>query len=424
MSDQPQLKDIAAALSKLPWSQVKAMSVQLNMELSTLTQIEQQYGTFSDRTLHSMDTWLRNDPEPSWARIVAALNTIEENALAARIQQQHCHPMETPPTSPASQPVATSDQLSLSGTNSTDAISTYPILPLPSTQPSHPQPTPSPQPASSSIPPPSEPTAEGTQPQGLPASCTPAATLPNQDAVERVIDEAAQLEKRFMKVVAHTKMEFSKKAPGFLDDLRITLTTLPISSEFKHLRFLRKQRDHIMNANSIDEIFKILDDYWDYTDYALLQHLVQEFGESALKREMSEYVAALEDFEQCTTIQQSNTASSDSRYLRRSVYRNYDFSTVDLQLQRDPAVFTLYKARQLEESVAKRACLEPYAVRLQRVRPSSVTITLRCPRVALELILEALQKDFLEAHQIVSVTIDYKPLEEYSEEYVKVCATS
>ena len=187
-----------------------------------------------------------------------------------------------------------------------------------------------------------------------------------------------------------------------------------------------------MNAKSIDDIFEILDDFWDYTDYTLLQHLVERFGEEALKKEMSEYVAALEQFEKGTTIQESNTASSSSRYPRRNTNRNqfpfeylYNFSsTVDLQLHRDPAVYTLYDARQLEESVSKRACLEPYTVRLQRVRPSSVAMTLTCPLVALELILEALEKDFLETHQIVSVTIDEKPLEEYSEEHVKVCATS
>ena len=43
-----------------------------------------------------------------------------------------------------------------------------------------------------------------------------------------------------------------------------------------------------MKAHSIDEIFKILDEYWDYPDYAVLQRLVEEFGESALKKEMSE----------------------------------------------------------------------------------------------------------------------------------------
>lgn len=88
MSDRPQLKDVAAALSKLTWSEVKAMAVQLGMELFTLTQIEQQYSVVSDRTLHSMDSWLHDDAEPSWAKIVAALNTTKETTLATSIERQ------------------------------------------------------------------------------------------------------------------------------------------------------------------------------------------------------------------------------------------------------------------------------------------------------------------------------------------------
>ena len=230
-----------------------------------------------------------------------------------------------------------------------------------------------------------------------------------------------------MEVLTNAKIEFRRKPVGFVEKLRVTLTTLPVSRRFKHLHFLREQSHHIMQANNVDEIFKILDDFWDYTDFTLLKHLVEKFGEEALKKEMSEYVSALEQFEKKTTIQESTSSNSRHRKRKRdeSTFTYlYNFSTVDLQLQRDPAVYTLYEARQLEESVSKRACLEPYTVLLQRVRQSSVTITLMCPRVALELILEALEKDFLETHQIVSVTIDRKPLEEYSEEYVKVCATS
>ena len=182
-----------------------------------------------------------------------------------------------------------------------------------------------------------------------------------------------------------------------------------------------------MNAKSIDEIFEILDDFWDYTDYALLQHLVERFGQNALKKKMSEYIAALKQFEKETTILESNTAKSISTCPRRNIEYvdrvEYNFSRVDLQLPRDPAVCTLYEARQLGESVAKRSCLESYAVRLQKVCPSSVAITLMFPCTALELILEALEKDFLETQKIVSVTIDWKRLEKYNKEYVKVCAT-
>ena len=239
-------------------------------------------------------------------------------------------------------------------------------------------------------------------------------------------DQASQLQDQFVGVLTNAKIEFRSKPVGFVEKLRVTLTTLPVSRRFEHLHFLRDHSDQIMKANSVDEIFKILDRYWDYTDYALLKHLVERFGEEALKKEMSEYVAALEQFEKRTTIQESNTASSSSRYPRRNINQFpfeylYNFSTVDLQLNRDPAVYTLYDAQQLKESITKQACLEPYTELLQGVRRSS---TLMCPRVALELILEALEKDFLEAHQIVSVTIDRKPLEKYSEEHVKVCATS
>ena len=84
-------------------------------------------------------------------------------------------------------------------------------------------------------------------------------------------DQASQLQDQFVGVITNTKIEFSKKPAGFLDHLRYTLTTLPVSQRFQHLHFLREQRQRIMNAKSIDDIFEILDDFWDYTDYALLQ---------------------------------------------------------------------------------------------------------------------------------------------------------
>ena len=114
-------------------------------------------------------------------------------------------------------------------------------------------------------------------------------------------DQASQLQDQFVGVLTNAKIEFRSKPVGFVEKLRITLTTLPVSRRFEHLHFLRDHSDQIMKANSVDEIFKILDRYWDYTDYALLEHLVERFGEEALKKEMSEYVAALEQFEKGTS---------------------------------------------------------------------------------------------------------------------------
>ena len=244
---------------------------------------------------------------------------------------------------------------------------------------------------------------------------------PNPDGAERVIDEALQLDEKFLSVLTHTKTEFSRKPAGFLNELRTTIITLRVSSRFKHLQFLTTERERILSAKSVDEVFMVLDDYWDYANYELLQYLVERFGESGLKKEMSEYVENLEEFEKKTTIQESESVASRNRHRKRPVHDGYEFSTVNIQLHKNPKVCTLYEARQAAESVAKKACLEPYVMRQRKVSCHSVQISLVFPRSALELILVALDEEFLETHQIISVTIDNKPHEEYTEDYVKVC---
>ena len=102
MSDRPQLKDIAVALSELKWSEVKSVAVQLGMDLPILSQIEDRYADLNERTLHSMQAWLQNSLDPSWANIVSALKTIKMFAVARGVERQYCQSVETPPTSPTS----------------------------------------------------------------------------------------------------------------------------------------------------------------------------------------------------------------------------------------------------------------------------------------------------------------------------------
>ena len=96
-----------------------------------------------------------------------------------------------------------------------------------------------------------------------------------------------------------------------------------------------------MNAKSVDEVFMILDDYWDYTNYELLQYLVEKFGESGLKKEMNKYVAELEEFEKKTTIQANDSAALNSTHRKRPMNDDYQFSIVDIHLPKDPEVSTL-----------------------------------------------------------------------------------
>ena len=221
-----------------------------------------------------------------------------------------------------------------------------------------------------------------------------------------------------MRVLTHTEIAFSEKPAGFLGRLRITLTTLPLSNKFKRLCFLETKKQEIEDAKSVSDIFKILRCHWNYGDYVLLQRLVKELGDRALRNEMGRYVAALKRFEKRTTIQHFSRAKPGDRDAP------YNFSEAVLQLNKDPSKCTLYEVRKLVESLATSAYLEQYVMFLSGHFSGSVIVKLAFPRVVLDLIISALNKAFRETHQIVSVTIDRKPLEEYSEEHVKVCATS
>ena len=115
MSVKPKLSQLALALKDLTWSEVKAMAVQLEIDYSKLEQIQQQNSELSDRLHSAMNSWLKSDPNASWAKIVRALKAISKNVLASELEQKYCQPPTTtatltqPPTDPS--PIASSDFL-------------------------------------------------------------------------------------------------------------------------------------------------------------------------------------------------------------------------------------------------------------------------------------------------------------------------
>ena len=64
-----------------------------------------------------------------------------------------------------------------------------------------------------------------------------------------------------------------------------------------------------MKATSVDEICDILGPYWNYTEYAFLECLINELGTRELQEEMKKYIAELEQFEKKTSVRDFNLAA-------------------------------------------------------------------------------------------------------------------
>lgn len=104
---KPQLSQLARALDKLTWCDVKCMAVQLGMPYSKLEQIQEGRSALKDQILNAMDTWLNSDKSASWQKLVNALKAINKTVLAEDLEKEYCSAIGVPPaTVPSTKPAA------------------------------------------------------------------------------------------------------------------------------------------------------------------------------------------------------------------------------------------------------------------------------------------------------------------------------
>ena len=211
---------------------------------------------------------------------------------------------------------------------------------------------------------------------------------------QTIAKEAAELQHMFVTVVTHTTICFQEKEAAFLGKFRITLKNLPLSNRFEHLYFLDEKKDNIKKAKDVEEILDILDPHWNYREYALLEHIIKEFGTSKLKEEMKEYILKLEKFEKNTSVKDYNSAALDEIQIP-----DY-YEELEITQSKDPTQCSLYDVRQLKYEIVARSTLTGYAVFLKSIRSNSVKIILAFPPGAHTYLSEALDKQFMETHQL------------------------
>ena len=220
---------------------------------------------------------------------------------------------------------------------------------------------------------------------------------------KNVAREASKLQMHFVKVLGHTQrcfMEKESKDKDFRTEFSILLINLPISKRFKHLAFLEAKAKNIMAAESVSDIFIILRNHWNYTDYSLLDHLIDVFGNATMKEIMKKYKSDLEDFEKRTTVLQFQEARGNTK----EPYIN--FGKVVAQLNVEPSQCTLWKVRCFIEHMKMEGSLEDYVGLILEIGAGSVLVTLALPQDGTLLVENLITVQFWATNFAESVTID------------------
>ena len=391
MSERPELKDLVLELHDLPWTEIKCMALHLGgMNWDLLQSIEGC--AVKERPYRAMGEWLQRDVGASWDQLVQALRKVELNVLAEKIHTTYCSSAATPETK-------------------TSASAANPS-PRGVSMPSSPAPVPNAaEEIAQSVSPQahvSSPTSDTTSSHVMPTEST-AVVAQLEERIKQIEDEIARLDRQFSNIRKDTHLHMrereTKEAPSFLEVFRVTMAENPLLEMSHPIHvFFEDDYSKILAAQQVSKIFAILRPYFNYMNYGLLQFMIDEFGNSSLKEEMSGYCLELKTFEMETTVDDFAAATPDSFEIPKY------FRSVVIKIKKDASKCTLYDVRKFVMSTAKKSSLSPYVLMLQKICVNTVVVHLGVPRQALARVSMAFDSVFLELHCIISVLFDgWKP---------------
>ena len=195
--------------------------------------------------------------------------------------------------------------------------------------------------------------------------------------------------------------------------------TLPSSIKNENEDFIVSHFSFFKKAESIEDIFLLLDFYLSYIDFDLLEHIIEEFGSEHLKEDMSCYAQDMTQFKARTTI------SDALEYLPKpkSTYQKSlpkDLSYFTVQFDDDVNVATLGKLDKYRKMYANEFQLSHLAFILFEFRESSLLVTWLVPTSLVAIISDKMQDrknvSFFLNNNILELSLDGKKLYPFKKE--------
>ena len=385
----PELMDLVTALDDLPASSVRYMCAMLGVSQCTLDEIDANYrGDALTKVQKYLQAWLDRDVDTTWTSIVDALRKskkLNKCGLADKITRKYC------PVYTNINPVASSSQSSDASNSlksNSDDEGSVPSFVSASSQPD------------------SRPDSIEHELQFDPTQLPTVNKLPvspNGKKDKSIGKEVYQLMEGFRSVVVNTNvnLSFMRMSLKELYHFKVDLTKLPMLTKYKKLRFLQKKKKKILKAKCVDAVFHIIDPYWNYVDYSLLEHIVENYCDRDVKIQMQSYIENLHKFERATSVKQLTSAVPDNRVLLSK------YSTLTATLGVDAEECSLYRVRKVKDAIIERACLQSYVLQLLSLHASSVVLTIAFPKKLSKHIRKSLDRTFLLEHDIIPESIEF-----------------
>ena len=384
------LKNLTNALNEVDdW---EGLGIQLDIEYHDLQKIFKDRSTTEERKRAMLQFWLNNDMKPSWETLCYSLEKMGLKRIAEEIKRQFSS------TQCEDEPL----QVATVTAQSVNDTTAHP----PSTPPTN-QPEQTLTPQSESV------TTVALDPPSPPPTDQPEQTSAMR--VRKVQQEIATLVDKYDDLVSRTVETFSEKqedSPHFCRKLRISVAVLPTSLKYQHSYFLEHHSCQIGKATTVEEIFSILNRYWNFLNCSLLAHIISKFGDEELQTQLRYYTTALQAFRLQTRITDFMKV-----YMRNSTLPS-QFVALKMKIGSGWEQCTLEDAEELRRSMANDSSTNDFTTYFMGGVPGSIYLVWSVSIHAVRFLAVAvMNSEFLQHHSVEEVTIDGVELEEYKRQH-------
>ena len=165
-----------------------------------------------------------------------------------------------------------------------------------------------------------------------------------------------------------------------LQRLKRCITRLPASIKYQHITFIRENLTDIKESESMEDIFLLLNLYWDFLNYTLLEHIVNNFGSNDTKAAMANYVTELVAFRKATNL------SDFISHWPCTGKVPPDMSRLVVKMEKDWSNCTLEDVEQFRRTLTQKLLLPSFAVLLRDAEQGCISLTWLIPSSIVKLL--------------------------------------
>ena len=214
--------------------------------------------------------------------------------------------------------------------------------------------------------------------------------------------------------LAYQEVNRQMEPPEFLS----RITYLPVSARTLHRSFIKTNLTNIPPPVTYEKIWAILNLYWDFLNYGLLEHVVNKCGSEDLKQQMQDYVDELSTFKQTTRL----CDFVESWPCRDDGPPEDSLKKVVVKMRHEWSQCTLRDVESFMKDLVHKFFLPEFDILLQKAERGCVCVTwLTSPSITslLQQNLANIETEFFKKHGIDAVTIDGQdvyltPVKKYS----------